>query len=344
MLPAQLPAPVLYSANSGEPSLRWGVVGPSWIAGEFAKALRANTAQRLVAVSSRSAENGAEFAAAHDVARIHGSVEALVNDPEVDVVYIATTPSTHLEIGLAAVAAGKHVLVEKPFTVSAAEARQLAEAARGAGVLAMEAMWTRYLPQTSVIQQLIADGVLGEIHAVLADHGQAIPGAPAHRLFRPELGGGALLDIGIYTVQFASMVLGEPTSVTAVGELTDTGVDGSSTLVLTHERGAQSTLHSSILARTPMAGVIAGAEATIALDGPFYNPTTFSLLGADFFSTPLTWSDPTGISGFTGLSWEANAFARFAGEGRIESPAHTHAETVSILATIDEARAQLATR
>lgn len=344
MLPDALPSPTLYSASAGEPSLRWGIVGPGWIAGEFAKALRAHTDQRLVAVSSRSAERGGEFAAAHGIDRIHSSLDALVNDPEVDVVYVATPPSDHLSTGLAAIAAGKHVLIEKPITVSAAEARELTDAARAAGVLVMEAMWTRYLPQTSVIQQLLDDGALGEITAVIADHGQSITTDPTHRLLRPELGGGALLDLGIYPVQFSSMVLGAPSEIIASGMMTDTGVDAYSTLVLTHEGGAQSTLHSSIRARTPMAGVIAGSEASIVLDGPFYNPTTFSLLGADYFSTPLTWSDPTDIRGFAGLSWEANALARFVGEGRIESPVHTHDETISILATIDVARAQLARR
>ncbi|MFK4761147.1 Gfo/Idh/MocA family protein [Microbacterium sp. ZW T5_45] len=344
MLPAHLPTPTLYSSGAGEPSLRWGIVGPGWIAGEFAKALQAHTDQKLVAVSSRSPETGAAFAAAHGIARVHGSVDALVNDPEVDVVYVATTPTSHLEIGLAAIAAGKHVLIEKPFTVSAAEAHQLTDAARRANVLAMEAMWSRYLPQTSVIQQLLHDGVLGDVRQVLADHGQAIAAGPEHRLFRPELGGGALLDLGIYPVQFSSMVLGAPTTVFAAGEMTATGVDAASTVVLTHAGGAQSTLHSSIIARTPMAGVIAGTDATISLDGPFYNPTTFTLMGADFFSTPLTWSDPTDVRGFAGLSWEANALARFVGEGRLESPVHTHDETISILTTIDQARAQVAQR
>lgn len=174
MLPEHFPTPTLYRADAGEPSLRWGIVGPGWIAGEFAKALRAHTSQRLVAVSSRSSERGGEFAAAHGIDRVHTSLDALVNDPEVDVIYVATPPSDHLRVGLAAIAAGKHVLIEKPIVVSAAEARQLTDAARSAGTLVMEGMWTRYLPQTSVIQQLLADRVLGDISAVLADHGQSI--------------------------------------------------------------------------------------------------------------------------------------------------------------------------
>lgn len=342
MLPAHLPEPELFLPGAGEPSLRWGIVGPGWIAGEFASALRAHTTQHLVAVSSRSPERAAAFAASHAIPHALSSTEQLVTHPEVDVVYVATPQSEHLEIGLAAIAAGKHVLIEKPITMNATQAQTLAEAARAAGVLVMEAMWNRYLPQTSVIRQLLADGVLGELRSVIADHGQAIPADPSHRLYRPELGGGALLDLGIYSVQFSSMVLGAPTSVVAVGGMTETGVDAYSTLVLSHEAQAQSTLYSSILARTPTTASIAGTEATIILDSAFYIPTSFTLTGAAHFSPTLRWEDETGLRVFAGLSWEATALARFVGEGRVESPLHTMQETVSILSTIDQARAQLA--
>jgi predicted dehydrogenase len=342
MLPSHLPEPELYLAGTGEPSLRWGIVGPGWIAGEFAKAARTHTAQRIVAVASRSLERASSFAGTHDIELALGSTEELVARPDVDVVYVATPQSDHLATGLAAIAAGKHVLIEKPIAVSAAEARTLAEAARAAGVLVMEAMWSRYLPQASVFRRLLADGVLGDLRAVLADHGQAIAADPQHRLYRPELGGGALLDLGIYPVQLSSMVLGAPSRVVAVGGMTETGVDAYSTLVLTHHGDAQSTLYSSILARTPMTAVIAGSEATISIDGSFYTPTSFTVSSRDFFGPVLTWNDPTGRKLFDGLSWEATALARFVGEGRTESPVHTLEETVSILATIDQARAQIA--
>src|SRR5919112_2445733 len=203
MLPSHLPEPELYRPGTGEPSLRWGMVGAGWIAGEFAKAVRTHTAQRIVAVASRSPERASSFAATHGIELALGSTEQLVTHPGVDVVYVATPQSEHLATGRAAIAAGKHVLIEKPITVTSAEARTLAEEARAAGVLVMEAMWTRYLPQTSVIRQLLADGVLGDVRAVLADHGQAIAADPQHRLYRPELGGGALLDLGVYPVQFS---------------------------------------------------------------------------------------------------------------------------------------------
>jgi predicted dehydrogenase len=342
MLPTHLPEPELFLPGTGEPSLRWGVVGPGWIAGEFAKALRAHTDQRLVAVASRSAERAGAFAAEHGIAHALTSVEELVAHPEVDVVYVATPQSEHLAVGLAAVAAGKHVLIEKPFTVTAAEARELVDAARAAGVLAMEAMWSRYLPQASVVRRLLADGVLGEVRSVLADHGQAVVAGPEHRLLRPELGGGALLDLGIYPVQLSSFALGAPSRVVAVGGMTESGVDAYSSLVLEHPSGAQSTLTTSIVARTPTTASIAGSEATIVFDPLFYTPTGFTLASTDFFAPSLRWDDPTGLRLFDGLSWEATALARFVGEGRLESPVHGLDETVAILRTIDDARAQIA--
>ncbi|GLY31059.1 Gfo/Idh/MocA family oxidoreductase [Kineosporia sp. NBRC 101731] len=342
MLPSHLPEPDLYRPGTGEPSLRWGIAGPGWIAGEFTKALKAHTNQQVVAVSSRAQERGAAFAAEHGLSLTFGSVEQMAAHPEVDVVYIATPPSDHVISGLAVIAAGKHVMIEKPFTVSAAQAHQLADAARAAGVLAMEGMWNRYLPQTSVLRKLLDDGVLGEVRTLLADHGQAIPADPQHRLYRPELGGGALMDIGIYPMAFSSFVLGPPRQVTAIGSMTDTGVDAQSTIVLQHAGGAQSTLFSSIVGRTPSTATVAGSEASLTFGEYFYTPTTFTLRGPGHFDPVLSWSDPSGLTQFEALSWEATALATFVGQGRTESPVHTLSEITQIMDTIDQARAQIA--
>jgi predicted dehydrogenase len=340
-----LPEPDLFLPNTGEPALRWGLIGPGWIAGEFVQAAHDHTAQRFTAVASRSAGRAAAFASRYGIEHVLDSSDALVDHPEVDVVYIATPQSQHLELGLLAIAAGKHVLIEKPIALSAAEAQQLVDAAAAAGVLAMEAMWSRYLPQTSVVRQLLADGALGEVQAVHADHGQAIPADPQHRLYRPELGGGALLDLGIYPVQFDSMALGAPTAVTAVGGMTDTGVDAYSTLVLEHGTGLQSTVTTTMLTNTPTRASISGSAARIEFGSFFYTPSSFRVLANDPNAPDqgldLAYSDDSGLRLFQALSWEATALARFVGEGRSESPLHTLAETVSILDTIDQAKAQL---
>ena len=341
MLPSALPDPVLFTPGSSEPALRWGVVAPGLIAGAFVGAMHRNTAQRVTAVGSRDLERARRFAAEHGIERAYGSYEELVADPAVDVVYVAAPQSEHLALGLLAIAAGKHVLIEKPLATNADDGRTLAEAGRAAGTLVMEAMWSRYLPQSSVIRTLVADGVLGDIRSVFADHGQAIPADPEHRLYRPELGGGALLDLGIYPIQLDSMVLGAPTSITAVGGMTETGVDAYATLVIGHGPAVQSTLSTTILARTPTTASIIGTEARIELGSPFHIPTSLVLADNGFLTDTLSWDDPTGLTLFDGLAWEATALASFVGEGRTESPLHTLDETVSILETIDEARRQL---
>lgn len=336
-----LPAAQIFTPGAGEPSLRWGIVGPGWIAGEFATSLRAHTTQRLTAVGGRDLGRAEAFAARYGIENAVGSVEELVQHPEVDVVYIATPHSEHAAIGLAAIAAGKHVLIEKPITVTAAEAASLFEAARAAGVVVMEAMWTRYLPQTSVLRALLADGALGDVRSVVADHGQRIIRPATHRMYDPALGGGALLDLGVYPAQFLQMVLGATTSLTATGSVTDTGVDADAVVVATHEGGAVSTLSTSMLVRTPTNATIAGTEGFVHLDGPFYNPTSFTVNSSAHGAPSVRWEDPTMLRGFAALSYEATALATFAGEGRTESPLHTGEETVAVMRMLETAREQV---
>ena len=248
------------------PPLRWGVLAPGQIAGSFVDAMSRHTRQRLVAVGSRSLERAQAFAAAHGADRAYSSYEELVADPEVDAVYVASPHSEHRAQALLAIAAGKPVLVEKAFTRNAAEAQEVADAARSAGVLAMEAMWTRFLPQTDVIRQLLADGVLGEVITVLADHGQSFEPDPAGRMFNPALAGGALLDLGVYPVSFASFVLGNPDRVLSTGSLTDTGVDAQVSMVLT-TGPAQAVLNTTLLAKTPTTASISGSAGRLEMSG-----------------------------------------------------------------------------
>ena len=340
-LPTFLPEPELFVPGTGEPVLRWGILAPGAIAGAFASALNAHTEQILHGVASRSLERAEAFAARHGASVAYGSYRELVEDPQIDAVYVAAPQSEHLSLGLLAIRAGKPVLIEKPMALNAPEAEQLVAAAASAGVMLMEAMWTRYLPQSSVVRKLVADGVLGEIRGVTADHGQAISFEAGSRLYRPDLGGGALLDLGIYPIQFDSMILGAPTAVVARGGMTSTGVDAYSTIIAEHGPGVQSVLSTTLEARTPTSAVVIGTEARIEVTGPFHVPTSFVLAGNGFNAPAIVWNDPTFVSLFGGLSWEATAFARYVGEGRSESPLHTLDETVSILATIDEALWQI---
>jgi predicted dehydrogenase len=202
--------------------LRWGIIGTGGIARAFAADLELTGSGTVAAVGSRSLEKARAFG----FGRAHGSYEALVADPDVDVVYVATPHPMHHANARLALEAGKPVLVEKAFTMNADEAKDLVSLARERELFLMEAMWTRFLPHMAEIRRLIADGALGEIVTVLADHGQWFPQDPAFRLFAPELGGGALLDLGVYPVSFASMVLGTPERIVTLSTPAFTGVDG----------------------------------------------------------------------------------------------------------------------
>ena len=336
---AALPEP-RHPDPADAPVLRWGVLGPGGIAADFTDALHRHTGQRVVAAGSRSAERAAAFAAAHGVERSHGSYEALVSDPDVDVVYIATPHSEHLEHALLAIAAGKPVLIEKPMAVTADQARQIVAAARAAGVFAMEAMWTRYLPQTDIIRQLLEQDALGDIRVVTADFGGRVPFDPSSRLWNPALAGGALLDLGVYTVSWASFALGAPAGIIAAGTLASTGVDEQAALVLSSTSGAQALLSTSLLAATPSLGTINGSEARIETDSPFWGPSGLRVFRSDG-TLAAHWRDPYGRPYRDGMAYEAAALARYLSEGRVESPLHPLAEAVDTLATIDEARRQL---
>jgi len=337
--PSSLPASRLPHPQAAPP-LRWGVLGPGGIARSFADAMKKHTRQRIVAVGSRSSERAQAFAGDFGVERVHGSYEALAADPEVDVVYVATPHSGHREHALLAIAAGKHVLVEKSFTRNAAEAAEVVEAARGAGVIAMEAMWPRFLPQTDVLRQLLDDGVLGELRTVLADHGQYFKPDPSHRLFAPELAGGAMLDLGIYPVSFASLVLGRPDSVTAVGSRTVTGVDAQASMVL--QRGdAEAVLSTTLAALTPTTAVVCGSAARVEFAGPFYAAVQMILVAQDGRRL-VRDADP--FPGHEGLCHEAAHLAQLVTDGAGESPLLPMQETVEVMGTVDEVRRQLGVR
>lgn len=322
------------------PPLRWGILATGGIAGSFVTALAAHTSQRVVAVGSRSADRAAAFAATHGIARAYGSYHALVADPDVDVVYVATPHSEHRDNALAAIGAGKHVLVEKSFTRNASEATQVFDAARSAGVLVMEAMWARYQPQADVLRQLLADGVLGDIAVVAADHGQYFDFDPKHRLFDPDLAGGAMLDLGVYPVSFASMVLGSPESVTAIGTVTSTGVDAQVAMVL-DKGAAQAVLYTTLLAKTPTTATVSGTLARAELSGPFYAPGTLTVTSRD--GARLV-REPDAITGSGGLCYEAAELARCVAQGRRESPLLRWGETHAIMKTMDQVRRQIGVR
>ncbi|MDR1766884.1 MAG: Gfo/Idh/MocA family oxidoreductase [Propionibacteriaceae bacterium] len=320
------------------PTKNWGILAPGGIATAMAHALAAFTRQRVVAVGSRSQERADAFAAKFAVPKAYGSYEALVADADVDIVYVASPHSEHRAQALLAIEAGKAVLVEKAFARSAAEARDMVDAARAKGVAAMEAMWTRFLPRTDIVRQVLADGVLGEIVTLLADHGQALTHVP--RLMRPELAGGALLDLGIYPVSFACFALGTPARVTATGQLTDTGVDAQDSICLDQFPGhphAQALLNCALRSKTPTTAAICGADARLELDGDFYTPGAVRLVR----DGQAVVSPPPPLTGHQGMAYEAAHFAQLVADGQAESPLLPLDETVAIMGVLDAVRQQV---
>ncbi|HEX5407523.1 MAG TPA: Gfo/Idh/MocA family oxidoreductase [Pseudonocardiaceae bacterium] len=316
---------------------RWGILGTGGIANTFATDLRRTDSGEIVAVGSRSQASADRFADEFGIGHRHGSYESLVADPDVDVVYVATPHPSHHDNAVLALRAGKPVLVEKPFTMNADEARDVVRVARETGLFAMEAMWTRFLPHVAVIRQWLAAGVLGDIVTVTADHGQWFAEDPAFRLFAPELGGGALLDLGIYPVSFASMVLGAPSRITALGDPAFTGVDAQTSMVFGYDDGAHALLTCTLRAKSPTRAAIVGTEARIEVDGDFYAPTAVSLITRSGETTRIE-SDHEG----RGLRHQADEVARLLVAGELESPLMPLDETISIMVTMDAVLEQIA--
>jgi predicted dehydrogenase len=315
--------------------LRWGVIGTGGIAATFAADLELTDSGVVVAVGSRRMDSADRFGERFGVPNRHASYEELVVDPDVDVVYVATPHPSHYANAQLALRAGKPVLVEKAFTMNAEEARDLVAGARAEGLFLMEAMWTRFLPHIAQIRGLLENGVLGEIVTVTADHGQWFAEDPAFRMFAPELGGGALLDLGVYPVSFASMVLGEPERIVSVVSPAFTGVDGQTSMVFSYATGAQAVLTCTLSAKSPTRAAIVGTEARIEIDGDFYAPSPFTLISRGGEQT--RFEEP---HEGRGLRHEADEVARCLREGLLESPLMPLDETISIMATMDSVLAQ----
>lgn len=323
----------------GAPVVRWGILAPGWIAHNFATALRSGTRQEIAAIGSRTLERATAFADEFGAANAYGSYEELVNDPDVDIVYVASPHSEHHRQTRLALEAGKPVLVEKAFTRNAAEARDLIELARSKNLFLLEAMWSRFLPHYDVIQQAVQGGLIGDVTTVFADHGQLLyPGGP-ERLANPDLAGGALLDLGVYPLSFAAFVLGPFTSVTATGTLTDQGVDSQEAITVATASGALGVLHASMLARSSTTASICGTDGRLDVGGPFYAPTWVRLLSSD--GEVLNQYDSVDDVLHGGLRYEAAEAARCLTAGNVESPTHPLAETLRVMEAMDAVRAQL---
>lgn len=316
--------------------IRWGILGTGSIAHKFATGLDDLPDTELLAIGSRSQENADAFGNEFNIPRCYASYKALADDPGVDAVYIATPHPFHKENTLLLLGAGKAVLCEKPFALNAAEAQEMISEARAREQFLMEAMWTRFLPHMLKTHELIEDGAIGDVRMLQADFGFRMPTVqPEHRLFKPELGGGALLDVGIYSVSLAHSLFGPPADIKSFGNLGETGVDEEAAILFKHDEGQLSLLSTAVRLNTPHEAFIIGTAGRIHMHAGWWRPSALTLYrdGAE----PETFEPPCPLNGYNYEALEVNHCLR---EGLLESPTMMLDESLSIMKTLDKIRAQ----
>ena len=316
-------------------SIRWGFLGAGGIAAAMAADLHHGN-NTLYAVAARDADRAAAFAARFGASHSHGDYRAVIEDPDVDIVYVATTHPFHREQALMAIDAGKPVLIEKPLTLNAAQARGVITSARDKGVFAMEAVWMRANPLILKAQEMVARGVIGDVVSVHADFSIGLDFDPTHRLYDLANGGGALLDLGVYPMHFASMFLGRPDTQQVLGTLSPTGSDATVALQWGYVSGAIAQLRCATTALTPGQATIAGTAGSISVEPWFLNPERLVLTTRDGESR----IDGEG----TAYGPQIEEVERCLREGLLESPLAPQADTIAILELIDQARAHLGVR
>ncbi len=253
-------------------TFRWGILATGNIAGSMAQALSESCDAELLAVASRSAEKAQTFGDVWSIPRRYDSYEALIRDADIEIVYIATPHSLHAENMRMCLTAGKHVLCEKPLTINAREAAECIALARQQGVFLMEAVWMRFFPAMHRVRGWLTEGILGSLHWLQADFCLHVPWDPAHRLYDLQLGGGALLDLGIYPLSFTTMLLGFPDKVDGRAQIGRTGVDEFNALTLSYGNDITAQLASGMRAYKPHEAVICGSQGYVSIPDPFYHP------------------------------------------------------------------------
>ncbi len=314
---------------------RWGILGTGSIAHLFANGLKSAADAELIAVGSRSQGAADKFADEFNVPNRHSSYADLANDPQVDAIYVSTPHPFHKENALLCLQAGKAVLGEKPFAMNAREGEMMIELAHTRQIFLMEAMWTRFLPAIVKVRELLAEGVIGEVRMLNADFGFRTEFNPKGRLFDPTLGGGALLDVGVYPVSLASMIFGEPTRIVSMADLGQTGIDEQSAIIFGYGQGQLALLSSAVRTNTPQEAVLNGTRGQIRIHTPWWRASrlTLSINGQADQQIDVPYEG-------NGYNYEAEEVGRCLRAGQTESAVMPHAETLSILRTMDRIRAQ----
>ena len=315
--------------------IRWGILGTGWIANDFTSALKTLDDAEVKAVGSRSIANAERFGNKFDIPNRHSSYKALVTDPEVDIVHIATPHIYHKEHALLALSCGKAVLCEKPFTINAVEAKQVIEFAQKQKLFLMEAMWGRFTPGQQKVRELLSQQVIGEIKSFSGYFGSEKEYDPDNRFFKLSMAGGALLDVGIYPLSLMHMVLGKPESILSMVDIGDTGVDESNAASFRYHDGRTASIVSSIRTKTLREGIIMGEKGNIKVHSPLTFPPAVSVCHPG--KKPKIYN--TAYDGW-GFVFEAKESMRCIREGLTESPLLPLSETHSIMQVLDELRLQ----
>jgi predicted dehydrogenase len=308
-------------------------MGPGNISVAFLHDLRL-AGMHVEAVGSRSLDRAESYAKKHSISRAYGSYEELVADPNIDIVYIATTNNAHFANAKLALSSGKHVLLEKPFTLDAAQAIELVGISRSSNVFLMEAMWTRFLPNHSVLFEKLDQGLTGTPLYLFADHNQNLPKHSHQRLYDPALGGGSLLDLGVYPISLAHRLFGKPSRIQASAALMDGNIDESVGAIFEYSGGRQALLHSSIRAAGPVKAFILGDAGRIEMEKSFYEHSTFTAFDLE---DNVLFKYEGNIEG-RGMQYQALEVERCVTAGLNESPTMSLDETVQIMEVMDQIR------
>jgi predicted dehydrogenase len=319
--------------------VRWGILGTGYIAELFVTDLN-HVGADVVAVGSRSEASAQSFADRFGIGVAHAGYRALCEDPSVDAVYVAIPNPFHAEYALMALRAGKHVLLEKPFTMTTEEAREVVAEAAERGLVVMEAMWTRFLPHMVRAREVVADGTIGELRALEVNLSQAFAPDPEHRLNNPALGGGALLDLGVYVVSLAVDFLGLPREWHAVVSPAPSGVDGQASIVLAFDHGRQAALHIGLDHRGSMRASILGTLGRIDIDPAWHRASGLSVTDND--GEVILRFDPEVES--RGMQYEVAAFESLIAGGVLDSPVMPHEQTLAVIEVVTDLRDRFITR
>lgn len=314
----------------------WGIAATGSIAETVGKVILAERGMRVAAIGSRSADRAAALATRLGADSSYGSYEEMVADPEVRAVYVATPHAHHRHVVELALAAGKAVLCEKPLAASLADAEAMVAAARAADVFLMEAMWMRFNPLVRRVVELVEGGEIGELRSVNASFGFPFPYAPEHRLWNPALGGGALLDLGVYPVALAHLLLGAPESVAVSGALAETGVDAEAALLMSWPGGARALVETSLVSLLPMTGSVIGTAGRIDLAAPFHAAThiTVHTYGGEPREFRIDDAEEA-------LAAELREVRELVRAGHTESPVMPLDDTLAVLRILEDARTKL---